>query len=108
MGYQDVHYEVVDYECFILGETGLYFRGPEPNQLEPSKYFVCLGAAQTFGCFCDRPYPLLLQEELGLACLNLGYGGADPPCTKKKFQKYTKPVEKKFILKRSGSNKNDN
>jgi len=78
MGYQDVHWEIVDYQGYILDQTDLWFRGPQPQSLEPGKYFVCLGAAQTFGCFCEKPYPLLLQEQLQFPTLNLGYGGAGP------------------------------
>ena len=46
--------------------------------MEPGAYFACLGAAQTFGCFCEKPYPSLLEERLGIKALNLGYGGAGP------------------------------
>lgn len=78
MGYQDVHWEIVDYEGYALEKTDLWFRGPQPQTLERGKYFVCLGAAQTFGCFCEKPYPALLQEQLKFPSFNLGYGGAGP------------------------------
>jgi Domain of unknown function (DUF6473) len=78
MGYQEIHWEIVDYQCYFLDDTGLDFRGPKPENLQAGQYFVCLGAAQTFGCLCPKPYPSLLQEELQLPTLNLGYGGAGP------------------------------
>lgn len=76
--YQERDQEIVDYQMYSLKETGLWFRGPEIESLETGKYFVCIGAAQTFGCFCEQPFPTLLQKELNLPGLNLGYGGAGP------------------------------
>lgn len=77
-GYQQRDYDIVDYQMFSLAGTNLWFRGPQPQYLEPGQYFTCLGAAQTFGCFCDHPFPTLLQAQLGMPALNLGYGGAGP------------------------------
>lgn len=77
-GYVLRDWEVVDYECYELAGTGLWFRGPPPATLEPGRYFTVLGAAQTFGCFCLQPYPGKLAERLGMPALNLGYSGAGP------------------------------
>lgn len=77
-GYQARDWEVVDYRMYQEERSGLWFRGPEPQGLTPGGYIVCLGAAQTFGCFCDDPYPALLEQELGIPVVNLGYGGAGP------------------------------
>ncbi len=76
-GYQARDYEVVDYQLYPLPNTPLQFRGPEPT-LTAGKYFSCLGAAQTFGCFTQQPYPALLEKSLRTTALNLGYGGAGP------------------------------
>lgn len=70
-------HEVVDYSMYELAPTGLQFRGPE-RPLTEGGYVSCLGAAQTFGCFCETPYPALLEQRLGVPMLNLGYGGAGP------------------------------
>lgn len=77
-GYARRDFEVVDYAMQELAPTGLAFRGPFPPSLEPGAFFACLGAAQTFGCFCEDPFPTLLARRLGLPALNLGYGGAGP------------------------------
>lgn len=77
-GYQRRDAEVIDYHMCVLPPTGLEFRGPLPARLEPGQFFACLGAAQTFGCFCEEPFPSLLAGRLGLPALNLGYGGAGP------------------------------
>jgi hypothetical protein len=63
---------------FELPDTRLTFRGPSPETLDTGDYFTCVGAAQTFGCFCELPFPTLLSQRLNLAALNLGYGGAGP------------------------------
>ncbi|MBN1270984.1 MAG: hypothetical protein JXB26_01830 [Candidatus Aminicenantes bacterium] len=77
-GYQKRDREVIDYQLYRDKKTGLWLRGPEHDKLIKGKYIICLGAAQTFGCFCDKPYPVLMEEHLGIPVLNLGYGGAGP------------------------------
>jgi hypothetical protein len=75
-GYPDLDGHIVDYEVFEL--PPLYrVRGPKPP-LDPGSFFVCVGAAQTFGRFCPRPYPTILSEELALPVLNLSAAGAGP------------------------------
>jgi hypothetical protein len=37
-----------------------------------------VGAAQTFGRFCEHPFPALLSNDLGIPLVNLGFGGAGP------------------------------
>lgn len=77
-GYVARDWRVVDYECYQLADTDLWFRGPAPGALERGRYFSVLGAAQSFGCFAQVPYPRLLEQRLGLPALNLGYSGAGP------------------------------
>ena len=84
--YQEPDWNVVDYQCYCLDERihdpswyrPLWIRGPRPERIEPGEHFICLGAAQTFGRFCARPFPNLLAERLGLPCLNISHGGAGP------------------------------
>lgn len=77
-GYQARDREVVDYQMYELDGTGLQFRGPAPSLSGSGDYFTCIGAAQTFGCFCEHPFSELLSRRLRLPALNLGYGGAGP------------------------------
>lgn len=77
-GYQKRDRKVIDYQLYRDKQTGLWLRGPRHDRLIKGKYFICLGAAQTFGCFCEKPYPSLLEEKLGIPVLNFGYGGAGP------------------------------
>src|SRR5688572_6739549 len=91
MSYQERDYEIIDYEVFRVPMHGGELRGPAPRTLAPGEYFTCVGAAQTFGCFCEQPYPALLSERLGLPVLNFGFAGAGP----RFFLKY--PVLLKYI-----------
>jgi hypothetical protein len=71
-------HEIVDYRYWELPGSGIQFRGPVVDFDEPAPYFVCAGAAQTFGCFVARPYPTLLGASLGMRAVNLGLGSATP------------------------------
>jgi Domain of unknown function (DUF6473) len=75
-GYQHRDQHIVDYQVFSLLPR-LEVRGPKPP-LDPGSFFTCLGAAQTFGRFCERPFPTIISEELELPVLNLGAAGAGP------------------------------
>jgi hypothetical protein len=84
--YQEPDQRVVDYQTFCLDEgildpstkRPLFIRGPRPARLEPENYAVVLGAAQSFGRFCARPFPTILGGRLGLPILNISHGGAGP------------------------------
>jgi len=72
--------EIVDYHPFTLEGCPVPFRGPgfDPLAVPEGSFFTCLGAAQTYGCFVERPFPDLLADRLGLSALNLAVGGAGP------------------------------
>ncbi len=76
-GYQARDYDVVDYQMYQHPQSGLQFRGPQPD-VKDGNYISCLGAAQTFGCFCQTSVPEMLSDEFGLPVFNFGYGGAGP------------------------------
>lgn len=76
--FQDQQAGIVDYQYFKAPGGSLYFRGPMPSSLEKDSFFTCIGAAQTFGRFCEKPFCQILSEEISLPCLNLGYAGAGP------------------------------
>ena len=72
--------DIVDYRPFTLDGCPVPFRGPgiDPQAAPERSFFTCLGAAQTYGCFVDHPFPDLLADRLGLSALNLAVGGAGP------------------------------
>lgn len=75
--YQDLDGPWFDYELHAIANLpGARFRGPAIDPARP--YVACVGGAQTYGRFCDRPFPSLLREYLGIQVLNLGLGGAGP------------------------------
>ncbi|MBW2046398.1 MAG: hypothetical protein JRI96_16220 [Deltaproteobacteria bacterium] len=75
--YQKLDWEVVDYDEYCLRGMSMSLRGPEAKHLRKGEYIVCIGASQTFGRFCKRPYSLLLKERLKVEVLNLAKGAAD-------------------------------
>lgn len=68
---------IIDYQLWPLPGTKLMVRGPNRSSL-PTRYFVALGAEQTFGRFAKEPYPSLLESTLGIPAINLGFLGAGP------------------------------
>ncbi len=91
MGYPQIDFDLFDYQMYHLKGTKQRVRGPEPLNLSKNKYFICLGAAQTYGRFCSEPYPFLLQKSLKLSSINLSRGGAVPDwfSGNKDFLEYT-------------------
>lgn len=77
-GYQKRDFEIVDYQLWQMDGLSRPFRGPKPENLEKNQYFACLGAAQTFGCFCEKPFPILLSEKLNFDVFNISHAGAGP------------------------------
>lgn len=80
MGYQDRDKHIVDYSMYEIPGVAPYpgggkFRGPP---VTGANYIACVGAAQTFGCLSEQPFPAILADRLGIEVLNLGYGGAGP------------------------------
>jgi hypothetical protein len=67
----------IDYQVFEH-PSGLVLRGPAPGSLPAGGYIAFAGAAQTFGRYCERPFPTIVGDELGVPVLNLGVGGAGP------------------------------
>lgn len=67
----DAHF--IDYRLYRLPGVKGPLRGPA---VESDRYIACVGAAQTFGRFVDKPYHMLIASALGIEALNLGRGGA--------------------------------
>jgi len=69
--------DIIDYNCtdFLIGDELIRIREPVPENIVKGGYSVCIGAAQTFGPFVEKPYPLLLSKLLNFPVVNLGRGG---------------------------------
>lgn len=74
MSYQKRDAHIIDYEVYPF--NGYELRSPRIDTAKP--YIACIGAAQTFGPFCKKPFPTLLASKLGIQVLNLGIAGAIP------------------------------
>jgi hypothetical protein len=76
--YDQRDHEIVDYQYWELAGSGMSFRGPEFDDHDERPYIACAGAAQTFGCLVELPYPAILAERLNVRSVNLGLGSAIP------------------------------
>ena len=71
--YQNLDKDIIDYKIYDF--QGLELRGPK---LDNSKYIAYIGASQTFGRYCQEPYPNILGKRLNMGTLNFGIGGKGP------------------------------
>ena len=71
--YQNLDKNIIDYEIYNF--QGLELRGPK---LDNTNYIAYIGASQTFGRYCQEPYPNILGKKLNLGTLNFGIGGKGP------------------------------
>ena len=78
VGYQKRDEEVVDYQLYKIEGLPRPLRGPRPETLPKGGYFSCIGAAQTFGRYCEQPYPALVGTQINLPRINFGVAGAGP------------------------------
>ena len=66
----------LDYAVCQYGTSRMQFRGP--HREVSGDYIVALGGAETFGCYVEDPFPTLLEQRLGMPCINLGTPHAGP------------------------------
>lgn len=76
MSYAEPVARAIDYAYCQYGTSRLSFRGP-PQRLA-GEYIACLGGTETFGRFVEDPFPDILQEILGVRCVNFGQNNAGP------------------------------
>lgn len=60
----------LDYAPCTYGGSRLIFRGPQ-RRLE-GDYIAFLGGTETYGKFMRAPFPALVEEALGVTCVNFG------------------------------------
>lgn len=78
IGYQRRDEEIIDYQLWQLKGIKRPIRGPQQENLVSDQYGACIGAAQTFGCYVEQPFPVLLSESINIPILNFGVAGAGP------------------------------
>ena len=59
------------------GMSRILFRGPRRRLDAP--YLAFIGGTETFGKYIDRPFPAMMEKEIGKTCVNFGCvnGGVD-------------------------------
>lgn len=77
LGYQATDRKVIDYDLWFTASEKLAFRGPRGDLAAPGA-IACIGAAQTFGRFVERPFSVQLAQILARPVMNLGFSGAGP------------------------------
>lgn len=60
----------LDYLPCRYSTSKLLFRGPRRDMTEP--YIAFIGATETYGKFIEKPFPALIEEEIGVSCINFG------------------------------------
>jgi hypothetical protein len=63
-----------DYHPCRYGKSKLLFRGPR-RKLE-GNYCIAIGGTETYGKFVEEPFPVLLEQALGMPVVNFGYVNA--------------------------------
>ena len=61
---------IVDYLPCRYGESKLLFRGPKKDLSEP--YIAFIGSTETYGKFIQTPFPALVEDAVGMPCVNFG------------------------------------
>ncbi|MCA0920572.1 DUF6473 family protein [Pseudooceanicola nanhaiensis] len=74
MTYEKLGQEALEYYPCRYGRSKILFRGPKRTLDGP--YVAFLGGSETYGKFIPRPFPALVEDELGTACVNLGWMNA--------------------------------
>ncbi|MFT6675822.1 MAG: hypothetical protein ACJAVM_002015 [Sulfitobacter sp.] len=64
----------LDYLPCRYGTSKLMFRGPKRDLGQP--YIAFIGGTETYGKFLAKPFPLLVEEELGRTSVNFGVPNA--------------------------------
>ncbi|WP_104019916.1 DUF6473 family protein [Roseovarius nitratireducens] len=76
MAYERMGRQPLDYLPVRYPGSRLVFRGPRRGLT--GAYVACIGSTGTHGSFVARPWPALLEDDLGTPCVNLGLPNAGP------------------------------
>lgn len=74
MSFERASASALDYDVCRYGVSRLLFRGPKRSLDGP--YVAFLGSTETFGRCVIDPFPSLVEDKTGTACLNLGQANA--------------------------------
>lgn len=74
MTYDTLGPGALDYLPCRYGTSRLLFRGPKRDLNNP--YCAFIGGTETYGKFIERPFPALIETDLGMPCVNFGQANA--------------------------------
>lgn len=74
MAYEKFVDETLEYDLCSYSGSKLFFRGPKRDLR--NDYIAFLGGTETFGKFLAHPFPELVEQALGVPCVNLGWSNA--------------------------------
>lgn len=77
MKHENIEGAGLTYAPCRYGMSRILFRGPRRRLDTP--YLAFVGGTETFGKYIDRPFPALVEKEIGRTCVNFGTvnGGVD-------------------------------
>lgn len=78
LNYQMESSHVADYDLYTLPGVPFTMRGPAAAPEGRADSISFIGQAQTFGAFCQYPFPNLLGAMCSAQVFNFGRGGAGP------------------------------
>ncbi len=70
MSYEKLGQGALDYQPCHYGDSRLTFRGPMRDLTKSYALFV--GGTETYGKYLAKPYPALVEDEIGMPCVNFG------------------------------------
>lgn len=70
MTYENLGENALDYYPCRYGKSKLLFRGPR-KKLDGA-YIAMLGGTETYGKFIEKPFASLIEEVMGISCVNFG------------------------------------
>jgi hypothetical protein len=74
MTYEGLGTRALDYFPCRYGASKLLFRGPR-RSLETA-YCAFIGGTETYGKFIASPFPAIVERDIGMPCINLGFPNA--------------------------------
>lgn len=74
MSFQYSSHRSLNYDPVRYGASRISFRGPKKDI--SGRYVAFLGGSETYGKFVEKPFAALVEQKLGLPCVNLGYVNA--------------------------------
>ena len=70
MTYENLGLGALDYFPCRYGNSKLLFRGPRKKMA--GDFVAMLGGTETYGKYIETPFPALVQNQLGVECVNFG------------------------------------